>query len=456
MSSTLAKSIGYVAASASIQHTLSACTSSAMHRILAAICLLAACESSAVAQPTTPAPPVAVSNVVQKTVASGQSFVGTVMAARHSIVGSAVEGRVLEFRVNEGDYVKAGDVLAQIRTGTLEIQIDGARAELKLRQAELAELLAGSRAEEKDQARARVMGLKARMDAAAAKFRRTATLFERKTLTQEDYDEAKAQADEAAADYHEAEAVSRLIDAGPRPEKIDQAKAKVLAQEDAIRLLEDYLEKYTIRAYFDGYVIAERTEVGHWVKPADPIAEIAELAYVEVRVAVQEDHVPHVRKGSKVRVHIGALPDETFFGEVTNVVPQGDTRSRSFPVQIRLKNPTRDGEHLLKAGMFAEVTFPVGKPETALLVSKDAIVLGGQSPRVFVVDVDSKQPQQGRFREVPVELGVADGGLIQVRGALKSGDIVIVRGNERLMLNPKEPARQVVSILETIKPESGQ
>ncbi len=92
-----------------------------MHRILAATCLLAACESLAVAQPTTPAPPVAVSNVVQKTVATGQTFVGTVMAARRSIVGSAVEGRVLEFRVNEGDYVKAGDVLAQIRTGTLEI-----------------------------------------------------------------------------------------------------------------------------------------------------------------------------------------------------------------------------------------------------------------------------------------------------------------------------------------------
>lgn len=427
-----------------------------MTRLLVATCLLGTLESHLFAQATTPPPPVVVSKVVQKTIAAGQTFVGTVMPARKSIVGSAVEGRVLEFRVNEGDYVKEGDVLAQIRTGTLEIELDGAKAELKLRQAELAEMLAGSRQEEKDQAKAKMMGLKARMDYAAAKYRRTATLFERKTVTQEDLDEAKATADEATAAFLEAEAVSRMIEAGPRPEKIEQSRAKVLTQEEAIRLIEDKLDKFTVRAYFNGYVVAERTEVGYWVKPADPIVEMVELDNVEVRVAVQEEHAPHVRKGSKVRVHLAALPNQTFIGEVIHVVPQGDTRSRSFPVQVRLKNPKQDDEHLLKAGMFAEVTFPVGKPESALLVSKDAIVLGGPTPRVYVVDIDPKQPQRGQFREIPVEIGVAEGSLIQVRGALKAGDVVIVRGNERLVVNPKEPAKQVVSILETIKPESSE
>jgi multidrug efflux pump subunit AcrA (membrane-fusion protein) len=403
-----------------------------------------------------PPPPVAVSKVVQKTVASGQTFVGTVMPARRSVVGSAVEGRVMEFRVNEGDYVKNGEILAQIRTGTLEIELAGAKAELQLRQAELAEMLAGSRQEEKDQAKAKMLGLKARMEYAAAKNRRTTALFERKTISQEDRDEAQALAEEASSAFHEAEAMTRMIEIGPRKEKVDQARAKVLMQEEAIKLIEDRLDKFTVRAYFDGYVVAERTEVGHWVKSGEAIVEIAELDNVDVRVSVQEDHVPHVRKGSKVRIHVGALPDQTFLGDVTNVVPQGDTRSRSFPVQVRLKNAMRDGEHLLKAGMFAEVTFPVGKPEAALLVSKDAIVLGGQSPRLFVVDLDPKQPQQGRFREVPVEIGVADGSLIQVRGALKAGDVVIIRGNERLILNLKEPSKQIVTILETIKPDAGE
>jgi multidrug efflux pump subunit AcrA (membrane-fusion protein) len=78
------------------------------------------------------------------------------------------------------------------------------------------------------------------------------------------------------------------------------------------------------------------------------------------------------------------------------------------------------------------VTLPVGKPELSLLVSKDAVVLGGPSPLVYAVIPDPKDPKVGKVRPVPVELGVADGGQIQVRGALKVGEQVVVRGNERL------------------------
>jgi multidrug efflux pump subunit AcrA (membrane-fusion protein) len=96
-----------------------------------------------------------------------------------------------------------------------------------------------------------------------------------------------------------------------------------------------------------------------------------------------------------------------------------------------LPNPRTDGDHELKAGMLAHVTLAVGQPQPVLLVPKDALVLGGRTPLVYVVEGNSKS-KQATVRAAAVELGVADQGDIQVIGDLKAGQQVVVRGNERL------------------------
>jgi RND family efflux transporter MFP subunit len=376
--------------------------------------------------------PIAVSPVVQRQVAAGQTFVGSVMPLKKSVIGSAVDGRIVEFLVNEGDFVKKGDVLAQILTGTIEIELAEAKAELQLRAEELAELMNGSRTEEKQQAEAHMLGMKAKKEYTEARLRRIETLFEKKTFSKEDLDEATSAAAEAAQAFFEAQATWKLVMAGPRKEKIAQMQAKVLTQEEAVRHIEDRLAKYTIRAYFDGYVVTEYTEIGHWVRTGEPVVEMVALDQVDIRVPVLEDYVQYLKKGSEVRVAVSALPERAFIGKVQVLVPQADQRSRSFPVDVRLQNTFEENEPLLKAGMFAQVTLPVGKPEMSLLVSKDAVVLGGPAPLVYAVVPDPKDPKIGKVRPVPVELGVADGGQIQVRGALKVGEQVVVRGNERL------------------------
>lgn len=68
----------------------------------------------------------------------------------------------------------------------------------------------------------------------------------------------------------------------------------------------------------------------------------------------------------------------------------------------------------------------------ALMVSKDALVLGGPTPMIYVVEPGKEDPKQGKARAVPVQVGVAEGRLIQVKGELESGGYVVIRGNERL------------------------
>ena len=76
------------------------------------------------------------------------------------------------------------------------------------------------------------------------------------------------------------------------------------------------------------------------------------------------------------------------------------------------------------------------------LVPKDAIVLGGVRPLVFVVDLSQQKRSSGTVRPVPVTLGVSSGDLIQVIGPLDAGEQVVVRGNERLRAGQEITFRQ--------------
>ncbi len=99
------------------------------------------------------------------------------MPARKSIVGSAVDGRVQEYLVEVGDAVTAGQTLARLRTETLEIELAAANAELRLREEELTELRNGSRSEDVDEARAKMLGAKAVMDNSVARLRAASRCF---------------------------------------------------------------------------------------------------------------------------------------------------------------------------------------------------------------------------------------------------------------------------------------
>jgi RND family efflux transporter MFP subunit len=239
---------------------------------------------------------------------------------------------------------------------------------------------------------------------------------------------AKAAAEQSLL---EAKAAYDLAVEGPRIEKVQQAEARVEIQKVEVARLEDHLQKFTIRAPYDSYVTAEHTEVGQWISRSDPVVEVAAIDPVEITVAVPEAYIGALRAGSSASITPDALPGKVEPAAISRIVPQADVRSRSFPVKIELPNPGTDGDHELKAGMLVRVTLAVGDPQLALLVHKDALVLGGKAPVVYVVENDPAS-KKATVRAAEVQLGVADQGDIQVIGDLKAGQQVVVRGNERL------------------------
>ncbi len=398
-------------------------------RILA-IGTLFSCASVAAAQ--APAAPVVVAPVIERDVAEGRTFVGTVEPVRRSTVGSETDGVVVEFVVNEGDSVKKGQILAKQRPRLTEIALLSARAELELRQQELKELENGSRPEEIARARASVGQVATELDFRKWKLQRSEELYKSNTISEDELRNARLAAKRAEEKYAAEMATLELVEAGPRKERIAQANARVRVQEAEVARLEDLLERHMIRAPFDGYVVAEHTEVGQWLDKGDPVAEIVALDFVDVTIPVLEDYVSNLTVGMSVVVSVGAVREEKLIGKLALIVPAADVRARTFPVKVRIKNRPSGGTLLLKAGMFARATIAIGRKTRALLVDKDAIVLGGHTPVVFVIDDKTET-----VRRVPVELGIAQDGLIQVSGELKAGSRVVTRGNERLRPNQK-------------------
>ncbi len=387
--------------------------------------------------PAMPPAPVRVTDVLEKTIQRGRTFVGTIDPARTSTVGSEHAGLVVEFLAREGMRVAADEVLVRMRTAQIDIRIQSAKAELRLRQERLAELDNGTRPEEIEQARARVRELEAGLELRRWRLQASEKLFRSKTISEDELREAQLAVQAAELIVAVAEKSLELAETGPRKEKKAQAQAEVDIQKAEVQRLEDERERTIIRAPFDGYVTQEHTEVGQWLTPGDPVATIVHLDVVDVTVDVVEDFIGSLRLGSDVRVSVEAVQDRVFTGTIARIVPQADLRGRTFPVKIRLENERLGDSMLLKAGMFASATLAVGQDAPALFVPKDAVVLGGPVPvLVWVVD-----PASSTAVMVPVTLGVAYQDLVEViapPGQLTAGAKVVIRGNERILF-PGQP-----------------
>jgi HlyD family secretion protein len=385
----------------------------------------------ATAQPPDVASPVVTSRVLRQEVQSVRPFVANVSPHRRVVVGSAVDGRVVEFPLKAGEPVAARQRIAQLLTTLVEIDVAAAAAELQLRERELEELKNGSLPAEVALAKASLEAALASREYANTRLARVERLFQSGAgLSEDELEEAASRSRQASALVHRAESELKLIVDGPRAERISQAAARVDVQRQVLEGLTERKNRFSVYSPFDGFVTREFTEKGAWLRQGDPVAEIVELNRVDLEVSVPEGAVRFIALGLAVTVRLEAIPDRIFGGRVERIVPLGDERARAFPVRVLVDNEFQNGTPLLMPGMLARVELPVEPRRDVLVVPKDALKLGGPQP-VLARVVD------GSVELIAVRTGVSVADLIEVEPfdasvGLSAGDVIVVRGNERL------------------------
>ncbi|WP_455222299.1 efflux RND transporter periplasmic adaptor subunit [Kaarinaea lacus] len=185
-----------------------------------------------------------------------------------------------------------------------------------------------------------------------------------------------------------------------------------------LRQAEEEKWRHQIRAPFDG-VIAERySQAGERVSEGDVVVRLIDPTTMEVQARVPLQSINYVSENSKIKLQVN--PSESVEGSVRVIVPVGDERSRLMDLRIGFSDAN------WRIGQPVRVALPTSLPKEVIAVPRDALVLRRSGTSVYRVNGDNKA------ENVPVQVGVASGDLVEVSGSLNPGDHVVIRGSERL------------------------
>jgi HlyD family secretion protein len=291
----------------------------------------------------------------------GSVYSGTIEAVEVDVVPE-VSGRILERRVDQGDQVAAGDVVAIVDPAPYRIALDETNAALREARARLNLLRAGFRTEEVEGAARQVDEARAQVTLAEAQLRRMSDLFERRVVSQDDLDRARRDLDVARAREAAATQRHRLLERGYRPEEIEQAAAEAARLESLLAQRQLDLDRTTVRSPLQGTVTEKIQEPGEFARPGSPIVSVADLQHLFVWVYLNTVEQGRLKVGDDVSVQVDAYRGRAFPGRVVYVSPQAEFTPRNvqtaedrvqlvFGVKVAVDNP--DGA--LKAGLPADV-----------------------------------------------------------------------------------------------------
>lgn len=348
-----------------------------------------ACGREKGPQPGSPAatenvPTVRVATVGRGSLAETVWVTGSLVSPAEVTVCPEVTGRLAEVRLEEGNRVTAGDVLAVIEQDPYLAQLHQAEAAVAVARASLsqAEAALNNQAREKE---------------------RIENLYREGVATEQ-------QRDDILTGHRSAQAALELATA-----QVDQAQA-------AWELARINVQNTTLRAPIAGVIAEKKVEQGDMVSPQVCVFRLVQVDSLEVHFAVSERYLGLLGEGkTRVEVQVDALPKEEFRSVVSKVLPTVDPQLRTVGVEAVL--PNADGR--LRPGLFCRVGLILREAPQVLVIPEEAVVGATSAPAVLRVRSDTVE-------RVPVELGLREGARVEVRSGLAEGDQVILGGQSQL------------------------
>ncbi len=306
---------------------------------------------------------VSVGKAEKKNLTESLNMVGTITANDDVNIISEAAGKITGVFTKVGDYKQAGSVLFQVDD------------ELK---------------------KAALMSAEANYEKAKKDYERFQTLYQQKSVTDSQLDQAKLGAAMAEAQY-------------------------IVAKRQ--------LNDTQIKTPISGYITARYVDLGSMVQGAPQatmVANIVNISKLKVKLNLAESDAFLTKAGDAVTVTVDVYPGVTFKGRVESVSSKGDD-AHTYPVEISINN---ESAHPLKAGMFARVEFTSLKNRETIVIPRDALVGSVKEPQVFVVE-------NGIAKLRNLTVGNESGIFVQVLQGLMEGETIVVNGQNNLVDNLK-------------------
>jgi RND family efflux transporter MFP subunit len=325
---------------------------------------------------------------------------GYVVAQRKSAVAAKATGRLVWLGVEEGNKVKAGEVIAKLESQDVTATRDQARASLNAARFNL------------EQAKAEFMDATLGVD-------RAKTLIGKGFIAQADYDTARTRYNKDRA----------AVEAG---------EATVKASEAALKGADVAVEYTLIRAPFNAVVLTKNADVGDIVTPLGAAANakasvvtIADMDSLKVEADVSEANLGQVKVGQPCEIELDALPGSRFMGKVHMIVPTADRSKATVLVKVGFV----DKDPRILPEMSAKVAFLSRTPTASESTSRTAVnkaAVVERNGRTVVMMV-----RNGKALETPAKTGENLGDMVEIVEGAKAGDQVVVNPSPKLKSGSK-------------------
>jgi RND family efflux transporter MFP subunit len=195
------------------------------------------------------------------------------------------------------------------------------------------------------------------------------------------------------------------------------ARSELAAAESRLMQTREKQERTTIKAPFAGVVTERFIQAGEWADPGTPVVRLVDTASLEAQAWIPVTALPYIRPGTRLGLIIAEQPAT---GTVRTLVPVGDDQSRLYELRLLLEG---DG---WSAGQSVRIAIPTAASRPAIVIPRDALVLRRDGATVFRILADNTAER------ISVETGIAEGDFIEIVGAVRPGDTIVIRGGERL------------------------
>lgn len=319
-------------------------------------------------------------------------------ARREVAVAAQAAGIVISVRAEEGDYVKAGQVLCAIDDRDLQIDLELARQ--------------------------RLAQTKIQIESAVIRAEQTRTRLRNKRTELERNEEALREGllaeSEVAVQRHEIDDLEHEIQAVESTVRENRHRQDELESE--IRKVELQISRTAITAPFAGRITERTVELGQSIRSAEKLYTLGAFTPLYADVYLPENDSRSVRAGQKAALRLGSASGERAEGAVERVSPVVDDETGTVKVTVRFKPPNP----AFRPGAFVRVEIETHTLEDAILIPKQSVIEEDGQTYVVLVGNDSTA------QRTAVELGYRDETAIQVTSGLDAGAVVVTAGQGKL------------------------
>jgi RND family efflux transporter MFP subunit len=344
----------------------------------------------------------AVVAVTRGNLASSLTVAGQFQPYQQVDLHAKVSGYIRWIKVDIGDRVRQGEVMALLEVPELQNQVEGAQAEVRHSQSDIT------------RAQSEVVSAESTYSAVHAEHTRLEEASKERPglIAEQELDDARAKDQEAAAQVGVAKA------------SLD-AMQQQLGVSSASRSRLETMSRYEqIIAPFAGVVTKRYADTGSLIQAGQdnntatlPVVQVAQSDLLRLRMPVPESDVPYIQVGGNVQVKVNAT-GHTFTGKIIRFARALDTNTRTMLTEVDV--PNRDLS--LNPGMYAETTIQLEHKSDALILPAQAVVQNGDQSYVLMVDATNHVEKRN------VTLGIQTSNRVEITSGLQAGDNVIASG----------------------------